>query len=53
MKLWGDKFRKAFGEIGDLCSLVSSSLKVMALTATIAETFSLVIPSNYLCGNLF
>ena len=39
----GNKFRKAFGEIGDLCSLVSSSVKVMALTATAtAETFSIV-----------
>ena len=43
VKLWGDKFRKAFGEIGDLRSLVSSSVKVMALTATAtAETFSIV-----------
>ena len=43
MKLWGDKYRKAFGEIGDLRSLVSSSVKVMALTATAtAETFSTV-----------
>ena len=43
VKLWGDKFRKEIGEIGDLRSLVSSSVKVMALTAiATAETFSIV-----------
>ncbi len=42
-KLWGEKFRKVFGEIGDLRSLVSRSVNVMALTATAtAETLSTV-----------
>ena len=31
---WGDEFRKAFSQIGDLRSLLPSSVNVLALTAT-------------------
>ncbi len=43
VKLWGDKFRRVFGEIGDLRSLISGNVQVMALTATATEeTLSIV-----------
>lgn len=34
VRTWGDSFRIAFAEIGTLRSLISSHVKVMALTAT-------------------
>lgn len=44
VKLWGDRFRKAFARIGDLRSLIPKAVKVLALTATAThETVSVVI----------
>ncbi len=49
MKLWGDKFRRVFGEIGDLRSLISGNVQVMALTATATEeTLSIVTKKLYM-----
>ena len=43
VKLWGDKFRTVFAEIGDLRSLIPTRVKVLALTATATtETFYVV-----------
>lgn len=40
IKLWGDEFRKAFSEIGNLRSVIPSGVNVMALTATAtSETY--------------
>lgn len=44
VKLWGDQFHKAFSQIGGLCSLLPSGVRVMALTATVAmETYHTVV----------
>ena len=37
VKTWGDEFRTAFANIGDLRSLLPTSVKVMALTATATQ----------------
>ena len=43
VKTWGDEFRKAFSQIGDLRSLLPSSVNVLALTATATiDTFHAV-----------
>ena len=43
VKTWGDEFRKTFTQIGDIRSLVPSSVKVLALTATATcETYYVV-----------
>ena len=43
VKTWGDEFRKAFSQIGDLRSLLPSSVNVLALTATATfDTFDAV-----------
>ena len=43
VRSWGDHFREAFSHIGDLRSLVPSSVNVIALTATAtADTFEVV-----------
>ena len=43
VKLWGDKFRPVFAEVGDVRSLVPSNVRMMALTATATtETFYVV-----------
>ncbi len=34
IKMWGDQFRRAFSMIGNLRSIISSTINVMALTAT-------------------
>ena len=40
---WGDQFRTTFAQIGDLRSLIPSTVNVMALTATAtSETFDVV-----------
>ena len=40
VKTWGDKFRKTFANIGELRSIITVSVKVVALTATATtETF--------------
>ena len=42
-KTWGDEFRQMFGEIGDLRSLIPSTVNMLALTATATtETFHVV-----------
>ena len=44
VKTWGDSFRKAFAEIGDLRSTIPSSVNVLALTATATkETFDVIV----------
>ena len=44
VKTWGDSFRKAFAEIGDLISTIPSSVNVLALTATATkETFDVIV----------
>ena len=43
VKTWGDSFRKAFAEIGDVRSIVTSSVNVLALMATATkETYVIV-----------
>ncbi len=43
VKVWGDEFRTAFAQIGDLRSLIAKKVKIMALTATATtETFYVV-----------
>ena len=43
VKTWGDEFRKTFAQIGDIRSLIPSSVKVLALTATATcETYYVV-----------
>ena len=43
VKLWGDEFRKAFAQIGDLRSIIPTHVKILALTATATtETFHIV-----------
>ena len=43
VKTWGDQFRPTFAQIGDLRSLIPSTVNVMALTATAtSETFDVV-----------
>ncbi|XP_065893522.1 ATP-dependent DNA helicase RecQ-like isoform X1 [Dysidea avara] len=44
VKTWGDKFRTAFAQIGEVRCLIPSSVNVMALTATSTiETFQVVL----------
>lgn len=44
VKTWGDSFRKAFAEIGDMRSIVPSSVNVLALTATATkETYDVIV----------
>ena len=40
VKTWGDSFRKAFAEIGDLRSIVPSLVNVLALMATATKETS-------------
>ena len=43
VKTWGDSFRKAFAEIGDVRSIITSSVNVLALMATATkETYVIV-----------
>lgn len=43
VKTWGDDFRRAFSEIGNLRSLIPSNVNVLALTATATHnTFKVV-----------
>lgn len=43
MKVWGEQFRTAFSEIGDLRSIIPANVNIMALTATATcETFHIV-----------
>uniref|UniRef100_A0A1X7VKG1 Helicase ATP-binding domain-containing protein n=1 Tax=Amphimedon queenslandica TaxID=400682 RepID=A0A1X7VKG1_AMPQE len=43
VKTWGDKFRLAYGHLGDIRSLLSSNVNIMALTATATnETYKAV-----------
>ena len=43
VKTWGDECRKTFAQIGDIRSLIPSSVKVLALTATATcETYYVV-----------
>ena len=44
VKTWGDSFRKAFAEIGDLRSIIPSSVNVLALTVTATkETYDVIV----------
>jgi len=44
VKTWGDSFRKAFAEIGDLRGIIPSSVNVLALTATATkETYDVIV----------
>ena len=44
VKTWGDEFRKAFAVIGELRSLLPTSVNLMALTATATiETFQVIV----------
>ena len=44
VKVWGDEFRVAFASIGELRSLIPSTVSVMALTATAThDTFDAVV----------
>ena len=43
VKLWGDQFRTAFFEIGNLRSIIPSHVKILALTATAtSQTFQAI-----------
>lgn len=48
VKTWGDEFRTAFSQIGEMRSLIPTGVNIMALTAT-ATTDTLRIVSNRLC----
>lgn len=44
VKTWGDQFRKTFAMIGELRSLIPTSVNILALTATATtETFHIVV----------
>ena len=48
VKTWGDEFRLAFAQIGELRSLIPASVNVIALTATAtSETYTV----DQSCGN--
>jgi superfamily II DNA helicase RecQ len=48
VKTWGEKFRTAFGKIGDLRSVIPKDVNILALTATATmETYNIV--SQKLC----
>ena len=43
VKLWDSEFRPVFSQIGDICSIVPPTIKIMALTATATtETYYVV-----------
>ncbi len=43
VKIWGEKFRPTFSEIGDLRSIIPSGINVLALTATATtETYNII-----------
>lgn len=46
VKTWGDSFRREFASIGDIRSIIPSSVKVMALTATATASTRLEIISR-------
>ena len=41
VRTWGDEFRTAFAQIGDLRSLIPTAVNIMTLTVT-SETFDVV-----------
>lgn len=44
IKTWGDEFRKTFAEIGEMRSLIPTSVNILALTATAThETYHVVV----------
>ena len=46
VKLWGERFRTAFSELGTLRSLIPSEVNILALTATATtETYHSVTSS--------